>query len=196
MAEHPLLFTAAMVRAVLNDNKTQTRRIVHPAQVGDRIWVREAWRIGAWNSETESIAVDYLANDFARKEWLHIGGERFARYVQQSLDDVLKAAGNADLLDYTWEPGNAPTRKRPSIHMPRVVSRILLEVTAIRHEPLQDISAEDCMTEGVQSYLRGHDACCDLRDQFRTLWDSINAARGFGWDANPTVKVISFRRVR
>lgn len=88
---------------------------------------------------------------------------------------------------------------KSSLFMPRKYSRILLEITAIREEKLQDITEEDARAEGVMpdcpvGYIPAHQAA-PYSYCFAQLWESINAKRGYGWDANPTVKVIEFRRV-
>jgi hypothetical protein len=70
--------------------------------------------------------------------------------------------------------------------MPRETLRI------VRAERVQDITVEDIIKEGLVSYLREHDACCDLRDKWIKLWDSINAGRGYSWDSNPWVWVLGW----
>ncbi len=215
MKKRPILFSAPMVRAILAGTKTQTRRVVkhspapwnpeHTAldmtrcpygQPGDRIWVRESWRIGAWNEHAGTVALDYLADGHCRAEWLALAGdddgEIFSRLWQQSTDDAIKVYGQQDR--YTWTPGESPCRWRPSIHMPRWASRILLEITGVRVERLQDISEADAKAEGVTlppSTCNMYDGI--WRDGYRDLWESIN---GHGsWDANPWVWVIEFKRI-
>jgi hypothetical protein len=80
---------------------------------------------------------------------------------------------------------------RPSIHMPRWVSRITLEVTGVRVERLQAISRGDAMDEGCPfpNMAQGPDP----RQWYADLWDSLNGAGG--WDLNPFVWCVSFRRV-
>jgi hypothetical protein len=93
--------------------------------------------------------------------------------------------------------------------MPRWASRITLEVTGVRVERLQDISYEDALAEGASDDAASlttephpsgetpEQAARRLRwpqHQYRLLWDSLNAARGYGWDVNPWVWVIEFRR--
>lgn len=78
---------------------------------------------------------------------------------------------------------------RPSIFMPRKASRITLEITDVRAERLQDITNKDARAEGL---ARG---TVYPRMWFEDLWDSINAKRGFGWDVNPFVWVITFKKV-
>jgi len=92
----------------------------------------------------------------------------------------------------------------PSIHMPRWASRLTLEVTGVRAERVQEISYDDARAEGINggcgSCGRPEPCGCpyplpDPPRVFRGLWNSINAARGYGWDVNPWVWCVSFRRV-
>ncbi|MBU9388980.1 hypothetical protein KTE71_15765, partial [Burkholderia multivorans] len=90
---------------------------------------------------------------------------------------------------------------RPSIHMPRAAARITLEITGVRVERLQSISESDARAEGVtieEHHTRGYCAGAyrppSIR-AFHDLWDSLNAARGHGWDVNPWVWAIEFRRI-
>lgn len=225
MKERPILFSAPMVRAILDGTKTQTRRIVksrpdknmgprcvllpnelageinagdytncpygHP---GDRLWVRETWRIGAWDENRPAFAIDYQADGFCRREWLNVpdpmcdDGELFNRLWQQSTDDAIKALGQQDR--YQWEPGRSPCRWRPSIHMPRWASRITLEVTGVRVERLKDISGSDAVAEGVRSRLPDNGIAVS---EYQDLWESINGPGS--WNANPWVLVVEFKVV-
>lgn len=227
MKERPLLFSGPMVRAILEGRKTQTRRVVKPqpfidgnhfafkgrrpkakrgtgainvyppspdlmasalagscpyAQPGDRLWVRETWDFRAWEKGVVRIA--YGA-----------GGLQVERVPPPEWSPTV----------YNYE------RWRPSIHMPRWASRILLEVTAVRVERVQDISEEDAKEEGVlamhwgelkqipTSLLMRLGGALPVNPRhvygFAELWDSINSARGFGWGSNPWVWVIEFKRI-
>ena len=96
---------------------------------------------------------------------------------------------------------------RPSIHMPRWASRITLRVEDVRVERVQEISFVDALAEGCSAHFAEQFKCgrpdCDAQDdwhygqrwQFERLWNGINAKRGFGWDANPFVWVVTFSRV-
>jgi hypothetical protein len=85
---------------------------------------------------------------------------------------------------------------RPSIFMPRWGSRITLDLVDVRIERLQDISEADAIAEGVaHNWLAATDddpPCYSAVDSCRTLWDSINSKRGYGWDINPWVWVVEF----
>ena len=186
MKERPILFSGAMVRAILEDRKTQTRRVVKPP----RGWAEYSHcdpfamprlRGGGTECTAESVydkSAPYgQPGDrlWVRETWQC--GDYFIRHPQ--IDQVRYRATDAELLHW-----------RPSIHMPRWASRIQLEITGVRVERLQDISEADAISEGVYS-----DPAAPARDGFMGLWDSINVSRGFGWAANPWVWVVSFRRI-
>jgi hypothetical protein len=185
MKERPILFSGRMVRAILENRKTQTRRVTGNYGVpGDRLWVRETlfcgddnlWRYSADNGQ---VGIE-CANPTAMVVW--------ALHKKQ---------------DYC-----------SSIFMPRWASRITVEITDVRIQCLQEISEEDAMAEGISEclipaddegpnrigYMVGPDdgmSGLDVspRDSFRKLWDSINAKRGFGWHTNPRVRALTFRRM-
>ncbi len=94
--------------------------------------------------------------------------------------------------------------KRPSIHMPRWASRLILEVVNVRVERLQEITEEDARAEGIIDggcLNCGESEPCgcdnpnpDARDTFIYLWNSINGKK-HPWTSNPWVWVIQFKRV-
>jgi hypothetical protein len=195
MKERPILFSAPMVRALLDGSKTQTRRVVKPrdlawmdehqglreannatrcpyGQPGDRLWVREthAPQADCWGSW---------------ERWLRgAGGEA----------PILHYA--ADFKPFQNDNGFVIRKPfiekwRPSIHMPRWASRIDLEVTGVRVERLQDIGESDCYAEGIRhADVWGDGTAVGF---YRTLWEQINGAGS--WAANPWVWVIEFRRI-
>ena len=225
----PILFSTSMVKAILDGKKTQTRRVIkiddapenwkisiagtsivrtEPYDVklpryaaGDILWVRETWRIGAWNEDIGCIAVDYKADNYARREWIRIEDEeRFERYWIESTNDAIKAGVEPDENgEYHWEPRQAPTKWRPSIFMPREVARIFLRVTNVRVERLQNISFDDAIAEGMgrEGHIAMGISCPESEEEFnfkryperlfRRIWDNLNAKRGLGWDRNPWV---------
>jgi hypothetical protein len=146
---------------------------------GDRLWVKET-----------SLRFTGIPN--CNKPW--------SEYTLSPDNDPYKArlpiVGNEDVVKLAHD--SATGVKVPSIFMPRWASRILLEVTAVRVERVQSISEEDAEKEGLKASI---DNITDgyftipARDFFEDLWDSINAKRGDGWDANPWVWVVEFRRI-
>lgn len=92
---------------------------------------------------------------------------------------------------------SAPPRWKPSIHMPRARCRLVLEVQFVRLESLQKITSDDAIAEGIEPSDVG-----DAREEaafniaaYAELWDSLNKKRGYGWDTNPLVWVIDFKRL-
>lgn len=178
---------------------------------GDRLWVRETWRIGAWNEDDQQIAVDYF--DGPDKNWRQVpltpeGLELFDRLWIQSSNECLRKGVRPNVDgNYRWKPGESPLRWRPSIHMPRWASRITLEVTGVRVERLQDISEVDAISEGVRQMRDGSECWVGregprglvtpwptAREAFRDLWRSINGPDS--WAENPFVWVIEFKRIK
>lgn len=187
---------------------------------GDRLWVRETWRVGAWRDDGR-VALDYAASpDLVRTPWLRPPVDVFRRLHVQGLADCRRALTRGVLpLEehadgrFSWPHGGSPCRWRPSIHMPRWASRLTLEVTAVRVERLQAISEEDARAEGARrfddlpsTHPYGQDArwsCVEpksteeclgsARMAFGNLWNSINGADS--WASNPWVWVVTFKRV-
>ncbi|WP_213761937.1 hypothetical protein [Caballeronia sp. dw_19] len=184
MKEGPILFSGAMVRALLDGSKTQTRRVIKTAGIvdaralgpkaaccpyseGQNLWVRETWYCDDYRVQRGPyLKPDDLDVEEAREHGTLV-------YAADGLRPY-------EAKQPVW---------RPSIHMPRWVSRILLEVTGVRVERLQDISEDDAWAEGCPE-----DATWPL-DWYRSLWDRLNAARGYGWDTDPSVWVIEFKRL-
>ncbi len=216
MKEHPILFNGEMVRAVLEGRKTQTRRVVKNA-VGDAIVKNgifyplptcERIRLVHWTGMQSLLKTcpygqpgDWL---WVRETWCSCG-------LTDREGLIYRATDGMDADDF--DSGN---RWCPSIHMPRWASRITLDVIGVRVERVQDITETDAKAEGVkwvqgsvtaQPYYEvwhggkpgsAHCKCycnVDARPVFRRLWDSINASRGYGWDANPFVWVVEFKVV-
>lgn len=209
--ERPILFSAPMVRALLAGTKTQTRRVVKPQPklvtdlweptVGGDRWIgtgpspatggtRQTW---GWAPCPYGRPGDRLWVRETHLNWWKLdpanpAGPRLFSHV---------AAFAAD--GYELEPGE---RWIPSIHMLRAASRILLEITGVRVERLQDISEADAIAEGIE---RREDACGDWKhycdsgtsvdavSSYRSLWESINGEAS--WRANPWVWVVEFRRI-
>jgi hypothetical protein len=185
MKEHPILFSGPMVRAILEGRKTMTRRVI-----------KKPWLYGRENEygrfQVNMRECPYgLPGDrlWVRETW---------EYDDSRPNSYFYRADPAP--DGFIENPEAAWRWRPSIHMPREASRILLEVTAVRVERLQDISVPDALREGIECDDAEERAMIEAigdgddrhKEAFANLWDSINAKRGYGWDSNPWVWVVEF----
>jgi hypothetical protein len=156
---------------------------------GDRLWVRETFVLERFDSE---IGAPPLVSD--RPTQYH-PGDGFEWDSEYWLRPHYRATDPAPDLSYD-EEDDPKCKWRPSIFMPRWASRITLEVVNVRVERLRDITEEDAKAEGVTPSIVGVDLDnLKYRASFQTLWNSINAKRGFGWDLNPYVWVIEFKKV-
>ena len=199
----PILFSTPMVQAILSGRKTMTRRVVKPDIVnrfdicpvdGPIAYIDQA----TGDSYPPTAVAPYCVCDilWVRETW-GIG-------IQIAGGIIYKA-------DYTIKAPLADGEKwRPSIFMPRNAARIFLRVTDVRAERLQDISVQDAKDEGIRVHANGckdglafgcyngdncvYNKCKRPIEYFHELWDSINFKRGYGWDTNPWVWVISFER--
>ena len=210
MRESGMIFNAEMVRAILDGRKTQTRRIVklQPDEdglakvtngpwvdtsernyrcpfgdVGDRIWVRETFQGPLFDYEQMEAYLEDSSR-FEKPEFCQYAADGGHRPEYQDADDNLR---------HGW---------RPSIHMPRWASRILLEITDVRVERLNSIHDVDAMREGIQNLTTCSHADFGIPGvvnaqhpvrAFQLLWESIYGAES--WKANPWVWVIEFKRV-
>ncbi|WP_062117248.1 hypothetical protein [Collimonas pratensis] len=204
MKERPILFTGAMVRALLDDRKVQNRRIINPQpqMVTDGA-------ILPW--EGKPVALMQLLQQTKRPCPFGQPGDRhWVRETWAAFDADWRHPGKPhDLRDGPWPniayqadgtlPSGATGLWRPSIHMPRWASRIQLEVTAVRVEQLRCIKESDAQAEGVTIEDRHMNGYCagecypPAIRAYRELWGSLYG--GGSWDANPWVWVVEFRRV-
>ncbi|ERU73799.1 hypothetical protein OFL75_11105 [Pseudomonas aeruginosa] len=228
MKERPILFTGPMVLALLEGRKTATRRIAKPVkhpdlgniyapgalvlerepqhvidracpygQPGDRLWVRETWTdVNLCGAPALAYRADEDIRDLMEEPGFLDDRGAF-NYDDPRVKPYPFACWYADLDQARW---------RPSIHMPRWASRILLEITAVRVERLQDISDDQAEAEGVErpenitnvdvwdgAERELFNAMNQPRARFRRLWSNINGSES--WDSNPWVWCIEFKRV-
>lgn len=222
MKQRPILFSTPMVQAILEGRKTQTRRIVKGMALdwlseftpefvadpkngfcpygieGDIIWVRETWR-----------------------KYHPVDGDGYTDFNKDIIDF---AADNPEMIYKLDGDGSHVYNKngtekfipwKPSIHMPKVACRLFLENTYICIERLQDITDDDAIAEGIQSYpdeilqeMRYKDYLSDASgygdpqhdyptvgdpiSSYKSLWQKINGEES--WDVNPWVWVIEFNK--
>ena len=199
MKSRPILFSGAMVRAILDGKKTQTRRVVKQQPLGgnpDRwscyhapdgqsnLWtpVSKSGKIGIFGIAGVKCPYGQPGDQLWVRETFALTGDNASPIVHSVHGGVAWRATDHPKA-FTW---------KPSIFMPRWASRITLELTGIRVERLQEISEADARAEGVT--LRGitrHESEC--RGEYRALWESINGPES--WDSNPFVWVIEFKRL-
>ncbi|EDG5031788.1 hypothetical protein [Citrobacter cronae] len=217
MKERGMIFNGEMVRAILDGRKTQTRRIISnvgadnciPLQkrtktkdgiythvmdaniyglcpfgkVGDRLWVRETWSdVNLEGAPAVAYRADDEVYDLMEDESL-LDEDGAFNYQDPRVSKYQFAAWYSDLI--SGVEGNW----RPSIHMPRWASRILLEITDVRVERLNAITESDASAEGITDTGFGD----LLVDGYRYLWKSIYGDDS--WQANPWVWVIEFKVV-
>jgi hypothetical protein len=151
---------------------------------GDSLWVREAWRV---SEKHDSTAPRDLPFERGLTIMYDAGGSRSKNDKGEYENDSYWPNWHADRPSWAG-------KGRPSIHMPRAASRTSLEVTRIRVERLQAITEQDAEDEGVDflRHVPDADETLSARDLYRILWDTINDARGFGWNTNPWVWVVEF----
>ncbi len=198
----PILFNTEMVRAILDNRKTVTRRVVRPQPVecpALKMCNDDIWRIEWWNvNEFHSTKVPYCIGDI-----LYVRETRCVQSARRFDADariMFKAGGDMARIQF---PGGgtqyhsrtkydafvrkwADDRWHPSIHMPREAARIFLRVTDVRVERLQEMPPYDIAFEGFRK-----------QKDFIALWNSTIKPSDraiYGWDANPYVWVIEFER--
>nr|DAG01133.1 MAG TPA: ASCH domain protein [Myoviridae sp. ctEtC12] len=173
----PILFNTEMVRAILDDRKSVTRRVVKPGhlRVLDSQYHKEHPEVPDKTLLEKLCLPPYQPGDtlWVRETW---NGDWCDHYIYKADGGSAKAAG------YAAEP-----KWRPSIHMPREAARLFLRVKEVSVEKLREISALSAMDEGVTDW-----------NDFVRLWNTTIKSADlplYGWDANPWVWVIEFERI-
>ncbi len=189
----PIIFNGEMVRAILDGRKIQTRRVIkkdfmiNPEEKYP-YYIRGKYAL--WNSfkTLDELVVKFCPHgkpgDFlwVRETW---ATHPFDNKIKPSLlprDTTVYYRADylsTDKKHFNW---------RPSIFMPRWVSRITLEITDIKVKRLKSISLQDIQAEGVTNGG-------NMFEEFHKLWDSINAKRGYSWESDPWVWIIEFIRI-
>ena len=225
--ERPILFSAPMVRAILDGRKTQTRRVVtHEWAHG----LRNRAKFAPCSGRDDFVTFSEPYSRWAEKPiWFYSWGNvrwlscphgspkdrlwvRETWAVQHEYDAAAPSEIDASARwHYAATEDLGGLRKRPSIFLPRLGSRILVEIIDVRVQRLQDISEDDARAEGIER-VGGEHSCSPWRNyllqpmapaalnssspchSFMTLWESINGTGS--WDASPWVWAITFRRLQ
>lgn len=217
--ERPILFKAEMVRAILARRKTQTRRIAKGGRVvggnlpyfdnlteklmngddtevlcpygvaGDRLWVKETWycdhyNVGNFDGTRRTYIGRTLTDAECIAEWRGLPMPSIAPGHMM----YYRADGEAG---DQFEQLELPFRWSSAMFMPRWASRLTLEMTDVRLQRLQEITAEDALAEGIEPAPDQ-----PVIEAFAGLWAGINGFDGpKSWATNPWVWTLSFRRL-
>lgn len=207
-AEHPILMATESVRGILENRKTQTRRLKNLVPVNktpDHWRVSQTMNLGVWaffnldTGERINIKCPFgIVEDtlWIRETWRPVYLTARPRTEKLSVVQYRDGTYSRD----NWGGTVLGEKWCASIFMPRIFSRITLEITGIKVERLQDISEEDAKAEGMESMshaiLRAETGSSYpyLVDKYSKLWDSINGKK-YPWASNPWCWVIEFRRL-
>ncbi|AZE53435.1 Phage protein [Pseudomonas synxantha] len=212
MKERPILFKGPLVRAILSGQKTVTRRVIKQA-AGSSLSVELlengqallSWLVGhgpGYEVGEQLKFVDCPYGVIGDRLWVReTWGLQVRDYGGGTGEHIVYRATNPDAIYCKSAEGQEyPVKWKPSIHMPRHSSRILLEITDVRVEQLQDITPDQCIAEGVDAamcrqFLEIAPSRHTLKEAeihgFSGLWNSV----GGDWNANPWVWVVEFKRV-
>lgn len=207
----PILFNMEMVRAILDGRKTQTRRLRGLKDINKN---PDDWRhVDVIETEEEVLYEFNRTKDYNTEQincpygnpgdklWVRETWTKVRLQHNSCKDSIIFRADNCIY-------GGNPIKWKPSIYMPRKHARIFLEITNIRVERVQDITEKDAVDEGISlvhnAYGRdrygvwgknGYWSNESAKTIFQYLWNSINEKRGYGWEVNPWVWVIEFKKL-
>lgn len=204
MKAYPILFSAPEVRAILEGRKSQTRRVMKPQPYQHKSGYKYVPSIGYINLAMQSNQIikcpygvpgDRLWVRETHYKWTGCGNPP---------NDFCRDRCYADHPNFENYDQGCCLLTVSSIQMPRWASRITLEVVSVRARRLHEISEADALAEGADYWWNSLTQMEKLQvysggfgpvGSFRDLWDSFNSKRGFGWDVNPWVWVVEFKRI-
>lgn len=219
--EKPIIFSAPMVKAILEGKKTQTRRVIKPQPDHSYDYYLGGWE--CWTKGPCALCGD--ENGKVHHPW-QPGDILWVRETWAKISDWTNVDPDVGMRDgyiykADWHDNAEHPKWRPSIHMPKEAARIFLLVKSVKTERLQDITEEDARAEGmlapgIREYLldstsekwckytvlaaklqgRERPFTTDCIGGFALFWDSLNGKRGYPFEANPWVWVISFEEIR
>jgi len=220
--ERPILFKPDMVRAIISEIKTQTRRAV-PEKILDKYYDYDDWASSVGKPEGVACVRMYEKEYFLNACKYRVGDILWVREMWGELYDTCdhpEIAGGYNerwSLGYVYKADNYEHKNdvygfftgwKPSIHMPKSACRLFLKITDIQVQHLRSITDEDAIAEGVEQtsfnlgsnkitlfkdYERESFGCDSPRTSFVTLWDKINGEGSFLQD--PWVYAITFEKI-
>lgn len=203
--EHPILFTGEMIRAIQEKRKNKTRRLngLHKINQDINSWALKNIRYADETGSSEPrLTVTFKHNDTGEDKIIKCPYKRGDHlWVRETWNRIWRF-DEGEIFIYKADNNATPLRWKPSIFMPKEAARIWLEVVNVRVERVRDITEEDAIAEGVVAPFR----VCSFEDRdsdepfgyrygFSTLWDSINAKRGYSWIVNPYVWPLEFKKI-
>lgn len=203
----PILFSADMVRAILDGRKTMTRRVVKLRPGEDAHESDDGLSLHAVLTICGSVYEREIKPRYQLGDILWVR-ETWSTTDRCGLYPNWPSTGEHFMYraDAPESPEANDARWFPSIHMPKRAARLFLRVTDVQAERVQEISEADAVREGCKMPRVGehvHDGMelrmiCTAQDAFAALWDSLNAKRAGGvyaWERNPWVWVYGFERI-
>lgn len=196
--ERPILFSAPMVRAILEGRKTVTRR---PVKLQPHIDASGNFCVGKYNYGQDLDGTPMTKHFVTSHCPYGQPGDRL--WVRETFKPSTNCRpAIAEPYIYRADLNQDGTQKwaaawKPSIHMPRAACRILLEITDVRVERLQAISRADIRAEGLECppELASDDVSPNYRDWYPAAWRELWESTGGDWASNPWVWVVEFKRV-
>ena len=215
MADRPIIFSAPMVRALLDGRKTQTRRVlgnsgpgrgrsnIFSAQIGwSDSYVLDPGNANWRERDTPDAPGDRL---WVRECWRTASAYDDLSPSQMGGEEPIRYEADQTWQTWGWRRPHSTGRHRAARHMSRWASRLTLLVTDVRVQRLQEISEDDARAEGIEPLKSGrgyydptmsHGAVraghyfTYAKTAFETLWNSIHGPDA--WAENPWVAAISF----
>lgn len=207
----PILFNTAMVRAILDGEKTCTRRVIklpkHIEKQRNGLYILCAEGSTYSDKEFKDV-IDYINPPYKVGDILYVRETWFKGDLLNDAEEIEKQGivlYRADgIKNNNWDYDSI--RWRPSIHMPKELARIFLKVTSVRAERLKDITDEGCYQEGISGtsfydeaehiQIAGIGLNDSLeRTAFSLLWNSTVREEKYSWEGNPWVWIIGFKRI-
>lgn len=204
MKERPILFNTEMVQAILEGRKTQTRRAINlqpPKEYTFYEWVYMTLPTeqvyARFQNKSGCLGMFTIKSPYGKvgdKLWVRetwAMKEICPEYSDEAWEEMILYKA-----DYTDKNDIKLTKWKPSIFMPKKYCRIWLEIINIRVERVQDIDQKDAIKEGIKvlpDFKKNYGM--NARGAFMDLWESINEKRGYGWNKNPWVWVIEFKKL-
>lgn len=217
MKDKPISFSTPMVKAIIDDRKTKTRRVIKG--MGNKMHYGRL--LGDWGLSDppelrDGVLYWRLQTDvddnqmFEEKCPWKVGQTLWVKETWRNISIKREDPVFTYKADYSSAYVGEPIKWKSSRYMPRKAARLFLKVISIRVERLQDITEEDARAEGIREFsLVASNGTTKLygvtyeqpeksytaKQEFTYLWNDLNAKRGFGWDTNPWAYVIEFERV-